>query len=150
MKRQRVYVDTSVYGGAFEKEFSEDSNVFFDDIQAEKFILVRSEVNELEILKAPVYVKDLYESIKANEFLIVTEEVESLQKAYLAAAVLTKKSYNDAMHVAVSTVAKIDCIVSWNFRHLVNFGRIKAFNAVNLSLGYSLIDIRSPKEMLLP
>ena len=38
--------------------------------------------------------------------------------------------------------------VSWNFRHIVNLGRIRLFNAVNLEEGYGLIEIRTPKEVL--
>jgi len=30
-------------------------------------------------------------------------------------------------------------MVSWNFRHIVNLGRIRMFNAVNLEQGYGLI-----------
>ena len=39
-------------------------------------------------------------------------------------------------------------IVSWNFKHMVNLGRIRMFNAVNLEQGYGSIEIRTPKEVL--
>ena len=38
--------------------------------------------------------------------------------------------------------------VSWNFKHIVNLGRIRMFNAVNLEQGYGLIEIRTPQEGL--
>ena len=31
---------------------------------------------------------------------------------------------NDAMHVALATVAKAD-VVSWNFKHIVHFDKIR-------------------------
>ena len=34
----------------------------------------------------------------------------------------------------------------WNFKHIVNVARIRGYNEVNMKLGYSTIDIRSPKE----
>jgi hypothetical protein len=53
-----------------------------------------------------------------------------------------------ALHVALATVGRVDVLVSWNFRHIVNLGRIRLFNAVNLEQGYGLIEIRTPKEVL--
>ena len=51
-------------------------------------------------------------------------------------------------HVAIATLARADAIVSWNFRHLVRLDRIRQFNAVNLRLGYPLVEIRSPREIV--
>ena len=53
----------------------------------------------------------------------------------------------DAHHVALASIGKVDYIVSWNFKHLVHIEKIRGFNSVNLRLGYSLIDIRTPKEV---
>jgi len=39
-------------------------------------------------------------------------------------------------------------LVVWNFRHIVNFGRIRLFNAVNMEEGYGNLEIRTPKEVL--
>ncbi len=37
-------------------------------------------------------------------------------------------------------------IVGWNFKHIVNYKRIRGFNAVNLARGYKIIDIYSAKS----
>jgi hypothetical protein len=66
----------------------------------------------------------------------------------LAANVVSALHRNDAHHVAMATVARADLIVSWNFKHIVHYDKIRAFNAVNLQQGYPLIDIRSPKEVV--
>ena len=55
---------------------------------------------------------------------------------------------NDAFHIALASVNRLDCLVSWNFKHIVNFDKIKLFNSINLKLGYPLIDIRTPLEFL--
>ena len=57
-------------------------------------------------------------------------------------------SHSDALHVALATVARVDVLVSWNFKHIVNLGRIRLFNSVNIEWGYGLVEIRSPKEVL--
>jgi len=39
-------------------------------------------------------------------------------------------------------------ILSWNFKHIVNYDRIRKFNSVNLFFGYPQLDIRSPLEVI--
>ncbi len=56
-------------------------------------------------------------------------------------------SRGDAIHVAAATVAGADLVLSWNFKHIVNYDRIHKYNAVNLLNGYRQIDIRSPMEL---
>ena len=71
-----------------------------------------------------------------------------LADAYVAHGVVGPGSLADALHVAMATVSGVDVLVSWNFKHIVNLGRIRLFNAVNLEQGYGLIEIRTPQEVL--
>lgn len=59
-----------------------------------------------------------------------------------------KNIYSDAQHIAIATTLKVDSLVSWNFKHMVNFFRIRQYNSINLKFGYSTIDIRTPKEVI--
>ena len=77
-----------------------------------------------------------------------SDEMADLRDAYLSAEVLGPASSDDAAHVACATVGRADLIISWNFRHLVNWGKMRAFNAVNVSLGYPLVTILSPREVI--
>ena len=54
----------------------------------------------------------------------------------------------DAQHIAIATVARVDVLVSWNFKHIVNLHRIYAYNSVNLRGGYPPLEIRAPHEVL--
>lgn len=74
--------------------------------------------------------------------------MEQLAAAYMSRAILTPKYSDDARHVAVCTVARIDYLVSWNFRHLVNVEREKGFNVVNLLQGYPALRIVNPLELI--
>ena len=71
-----------------------------------------------------------------------------LGDTYIAENVVGKTSREDCFHIALVTIHKADILVSWNFKHIVNVMRIRGYNAVNLKLGYSTIDIRSPKEII--
>jgi hypothetical protein len=105
-------------------------------------------VDELE--EAPAEVKQVFAGLpdECVERVSVTKEALSLRDAYLKAGILGKASADDALHVAIATVAGADLIVSWNFRHIVHFDKIRQFNAINQFEGYATVDIRSPKEVV--
>lgn len=54
----------------------------------------------------------------------------------------------DAQHIAIASVERVDVRVSWNFKQIVNLERIHAFNAVNLKMGYPVLEMRSPREVI--
>ena len=79
--------------------------------------------------------------------LEISEEVLELADVYLKKHILTPKFSDDMMHIALSTAADVDVLVSWNFKHIINVYRIRGYNSVNLRLGYSTLEIRSPREI---
>lgn len=141
----RVYADTSVFGGVFDEEFSRPSKKFFDEVRNGRFLLVVSAVVHAELSGAPKQVQDFFASmIGSFELAEMTKEVFELRQGYLDAKIVTKKSIDDATHVASAAVARCDMIVSWNFKHIVHFEKIPKYNAVNIAKGYSQLNIFSP------
>lgn len=51
------------------------------------------------------------------------------------------------LHIALATLARVDVLVSWNFRHIVRLDKIRAFNAVNAERGLGDLSIYSPREV---
>lgn len=149
-KRLTLYVDTSVIGGYFDIEFEKETRVLFDSIEIEKYEIIYSSVTENELLNAPEQVKNLLNNFPKNliKRIELTEEAVRLADAYIREKVVGKTSRQDCFHIALATINKADILVSWNFKHIVNIFRIRGYNAVNLKLGYSQIDIRSPKEII--
>ena len=78
----------------------------------------------------------------------MTEEAIALAKNYIKENVVGKTSFDDCVHIALATIYKVDILVSWNFKHIVNVYRIRGYNAVNLRLGYQTLEIRSPKDII--
>ena len=76
------------------------------------------------------------------------ESVLKLRDAYLENGILGPKWAEDAGHVAAATVGGADLIVSWNFKQIVHFGKIRLCNAVNALHGFAALDIRSPLEVI--
>ncbi|MFN9378775.1 MAG: PIN domain protein, partial [Bacteroidota bacterium] len=58
-------------------------------------------------------------------------------------------SMDDCRHIACATINKVDYLVSWNFKQIVNVFRIRGYNAINIKNGYIPLDIRSPKDIII-
>jgi predicted nucleic acid-binding protein len=145
----RVYADSSVFGGAEDKEFAKESRAFFDLVREGRFELVVSALVRDELSNAPSRVAQLYEEMESlGEVVEVTEEVLRLARAYVDAGVVTEKWEDDATHVAVASVARCALVVSWNFRHIVHYQKIPRYNAVNVLHGYPAVSIHSPAEVV--
>ena len=78
----------------------------------------------------------------------MTEEAIQLADQYIIEKVVGKTSIEDCRHIALATINRVDVLVSWNFKHIVNLDRIKGYNSVNYRLGYPMIEIRSPKDLI--
>lgn len=145
----RVYVDTSVIGGCFDDEFRHGSVRLIESAKAGETILVISDVTVAELERAPERVRDFPQLFAeaAVERVYESDESQVLAREYLAERVLAPRMLVDARHIAIATVCKVDVLVSWNFKHIVNLERIHGYNAVNLRAGYPMLEIRSPLEL---
>jgi len=149
MRQLRVYLDTCVFGGAFDNEFSPATQAFFAQVRSGRFRPVLSALIEDELLTAPLPVRALLdEMLPYGEMVYPTADALQLQAAYLTAGILTPKWADDALHVALATVMQCNVIISWNFRHIVHYQKVPQYNAVNMLNGYGVIAINTPAEVL--
>jgi predicted nucleic acid-binding protein len=146
----RLYFDTSVFGGVYDEEFEEISTLLFEKVMLGQIICVYSDLSETELKNAPQRVKDFFTNLPKEhlQFVEVTEEAYELAQKYLDEKVVGPTSADDCRHIATATLNKVDFLVSWNFKHIVNVFRIRGYNSINLRFGYSQLDIRSPKEIV--
>ena len=148
--KQRIYFDTSVFGGAFDKEFDEVTLQLFERVKLGQIICVFSDLTETELLNAPENVKEYFKNLpKENiERVVVTDEILTLASKYVSEKVVGKTSFDDCVHIATATIYKADILVSWNFKHIVNVYRIRGYNSINIRSNYQSLEIRSPKEII--
>ena len=147
---QRFYFHTSVFGGLYDLEFKRETTLLFEKVFLRQIICVYSNLTESELSSAPMRVIDFFQKLKEEqkEVIAVTPEGLQLAQTYIAENVVGQTSIDDCIHIATATLSKVDVLVSWNFKHIVNVYRIRGYNSVNLRLGYSPLDIRSPKEIV--
>lgn len=148
--RQRIYIDTSVIGGYYDEEFEEATRELFKRLENNEIVFVISDLLDLELVDAPERVRDLLKIYSADKFerVVLTKDAIQLAEAYITERVVGKTSLQDCRHIALATINRVDVLASWNFKHIVNLNRIKGYNSVNLRLGFTMIEIRSPKDLI--
>lgn len=147
---QRFYFDTSVFGGLFDAEFEEETALLFEKVKLGQIKCVYSNLTESELTSAPEKVRNYFESLEDEfkEKVFVTPEGLRLAQTYVDEKVVGETSLDDCIHIATATLSKVNMLVSWNFKHIVNIYRIRGYNSINLRLGYSILEIHSPKEIV--
>ena len=147
--KPRIYTDTSVLGGCEDDEFREPSRRLLEAFQRGELTLVSSELTLRELETAPEGVRTVVRLVPSAhiEALALSPEAEELAAAYIADGAIAARLRADALHIALATAARVDVLVSWNFKHIVNLKKIHAYNAVNLKKGYPLLEIRTPREV---
>lgn len=148
--KQRIYIDTSVFGGYYDEEFEEFTKPLFDRILKDEFILLFSTVTQDELENAPTQVQELVKGMKVEftEFIDLSVAVIELATQYIAEKVVGQTSYADCLHIALATIHRADFLISWNFKHIVNIRRIRGYNSINIKNGYKQLEIRSPREFM--
>ena len=149
MRIQKIYIDTSILGGYFDKEFDIATRRLFDEVKKGEYNIVVSNITEGELLNAPERVKTLLNDLNIDyEVLKLTDDAVNLALEYIKENVVGQTSYEDCLHIAIATISRIDLLVSWNFKHIVNIKRIRGYNGINIKNGYPSIEIRSPKDLI--
>ncbi|MCL1947087.1 MAG: type II toxin-antitoxin system VapC family toxin [Chitinivibrionia bacterium] len=141
-----LYLDTSIFGGYFDEIFMQDTRLLFEKIKAGKYIIFISDLVERELKNAPENVRNLLKDIK-YQLITISQECKILADEYIKEKVVGQTSRDDCIHIATATIFNVDVLVSWNFKHIVNFDRMKGYNSVNLKNKYRQLEIHSPKDM---
>ena len=145
-KTKRMYVDSSVVYGAPAREFSQDSKQFWSAVRSGEIVIIVSDVLDKELKRAPAHVSAGFNAQPESQIerVISTDESETLAERYIAEGVVDRANLDDCRHIALATLAGVDALVSWNFKHMVY--RRAGYNDVNEKLGYPRIKIQTPNQ----
>lgn len=146
----RIYLDTSVFGGYFDIEFELWTKILFDKINNGDYKVIYSKLVDIELTPAPERIRSLANGLPTMqlEFVEISDEALQLAQQYLKENVVGKTSEADCVHIAIATLNNADILVSWNFKHIVNVNRIRGYNSVNYKFGHKILEIRTPREIL--
>ena len=155
MKKLKLYVETSVWNFIFAEdapEMKEITKTFFALIKEGTYEVYASDVVLDEIDRAPHPKKEkLMELINQVGPIVfeLTPESEELAQQYIKRKIIPANKVEDALHIAIATVAEIDAVITWNYKHLANLRKEEFFQSVNLEFGYlKKIEIITPMEVI--
>ncbi len=80
--------------------------------------------------------------------LDITGDALRVAEKLIDIGILSRKSFDDCQHIAAAVVNQCDCIVSWNFKHIVNVKTIRGVRAITSLEGYKAIEIWNPSVLL--
>jgi predicted nucleic acid-binding protein len=150
----RLYLDTSVIGALFDVEMPERIRItreLLDLVVEGRHVGVISNIVLEEVDQSPEELKEkLLNEVRKVPFQVIAEDENSadLLEIYEQEDFIRKGARLDLRHLSVATVYGVDAVVSWNFRDVVNIRTRRAVHSVNLRLGYPLIEIVSPEEVV--
>ncbi len=157
MHTLKLYIETSVWSHWFaddapeRRESTRDFLSRCQDNPAATRIYISAFVLD-EIRGAPSRLATHLETLLDDfrpAMLEPAPEVYELAQTYADLGVIPAGKLADRLHVAIATVAEMDMLVSWNYRHLVNVRRREMVNAANLLAGYlKRLEITTPPEVL--
>jgi predicted nucleic acid-binding protein len=88
------------------------------------------------------------ELISELPLLAINEAVEELAQQFLIKSNLPPKASDDALHIALATVYKVDYLLTWNCKHIANAKIQKKLSQISIQSGYELPTICTPYELM--
>lgn len=154
MRKLKVYLDTSVVSHLMQEDVAEkmaDTRKLWEMFKAQQYEVYLSTVTLEEVSECPEPKRSqLREYLEQINYTIIeiNDEIESVAQKIIEMGILTKKSFDDCQHIAAAVVEECNCIISWNFKHIVNIKTIHGVRAITNLTGYKNIDILSPTVLL--
>lgn len=78
----------------------------------------------------------------------IDDNIADIAQQIIEMGILTQKSYDDCQHIGAAIVSECDCIISWNFKHIVNIKTIRGVRAITNLKGHKPIEILNPSVLL--
>ncbi len=154
MRKLKVYLDTSVISHLMQDDVPEkmaDTLQLWELFREGVYDVYLSTVTLEEVSVCPEPKRSQLKEYMAQisyTALDITNEVLSIAQKIIDLGVLKQKSYDDCQHIGAAVVNECDCIISWNFKHIVNIKTIHGIRAITNLEGYKNIDILSPTVLL--
>ena len=154
MPKLRVYLDTSVISHLLQEDVPEkmaDTLELWEMFKQGIYDIYLSTVTLDEIDACPEPKKSkLVQYLNEIEYTLIMmdQDMLSVAQTIIDVGILTAKSFDDCQHIAAAVLYGCDCVISWNFKHLVNIKTIRGVRAITDLKGYKPIEIVSPSVLL--
>ena len=145
----KLYLDTSIPSAFYDtsKPVRQLITQKWFEYEKERFSLYISTltIQEIDMLKNSIKRDKIISLILDShiEIIEIDDESIALAEQYTAFGAIPKSEPEDALHIALATISKIDSLASWNFKHIVSINPIRKIHEINQKNGFGLIEIGS-------
>ena len=154
--RKSVYIETSVVSYLTARRNKDllaaawqAVTVDWWETRRDRFDLYTSDVTVIESRQGnPEAAQRRLDALDGVPVLNVTAPVNELSEALIDAGAIPPNYFDDAVHVAVSSVHGIDYLLTWNYRHIDNAETKPLMREICGSHGYSCPEICTPHELM--
>jgi predicted nucleic acid-binding protein len=154
MEKLKVYLDTSVISHLTQEDVPEkmaDTLKLWDMFRNGKYDVYLSTLTLEELSDCPEPKRSrMFKYLKQIDYtpIEITDGVSEIAQQLIDMGILTKKSFDDCQHIAAAVINDCDCIISWNFKHIVNIKTIRGVRAITTLKGFKPIEILNPSVLL--
>ena len=154
MNKLKVYLDTSVISHLMQEDVPgkmSETLKLWNMFKEGKYDVYLSTVTLQEIDNCPEPKRtELFKHLGEIDYtpIEITEDMSEVAQQLIDMGILTQKSYDDCQHIASAVIYGCDCIISWNFKHIVNIKTIRGVRAITNLKGYKPIEILNPTVLL--
>ncbi len=153
---QKVYIETSVLS-YYTSNTSRDIVIaghqvstinFWNKLIANELIPVISALIIKEASQGDIEIaKKRRNAIQGFLVLDISKEAEELSNLLIKNRGIPSESPDDALHIAIASVEKIDFIATWNFKHINNPFTKNKIKEIIENAGYICPVLASPEEL---
>ena len=150
-ERQKLYLETSTVGAYYEvkPKFMRDHTRIFWHKYLQDYQIFISEITQKEIQNYQGSNKEkLLALITGHTVLKVNNSIQQLTQYYIDNGIINENYLDDAFHLAIVTVYRIEYLVSWNLKHLVKPEQQVKIKDVNSKLKLHIPIICTPTYFL--
>ena len=154
--KPRVYIEPTVVShlvarpsdDAILASWQRASQQLWEDY-AGRFEFVISPVVRAEIQRGDAAAaQQRLEVVSQLTVLEILPEANVLAQKLIDAGAVPPNSELDAQHIAIATAHGVDCLVSWNHKHIVNEHKREHIKSVCQEVGFQPITICTPMELM--
>ena len=150
MRKPKIYLDTSVISHLDAPDTPDKMNdtlKLWEEIRQGMYEVYLSDVtlDEIDRCSEPKQTR-LVDYLSGISYSVIplNTEIEVVAKQFVDNGILTNKSLDDCRHIACSIVCDCDIIISWNFKHIVNYKTMRGVKLVSALSGYDEVIICTP------
>ena len=134
-----IYLDTSVISAYFDErtpDRRDETRRFWDFARGYKLVISRLVASEIEDTPGDPKRNQMLDLVQNLSYLPLSPMVDQVAVDFASEGLVPAKKLDDARHLALAVVHGVNFLVSWNFKHMVNFRTIGKLPMLAAKNGY--------------